>query len=159
MKVAKHAALTQRKILDSRLNSLKSFADLSRPRSGWLKAIRGALGMTSRQLGTRVGTTHQVIVRQEERETRGTMTLETLERTARAMGCRLVYAIIPESQYGSLEAIVDHRARVLARDLAKDVAHSMKIESQGVDIADTEAQIECLAQELKSKLDPRLWAK
>lgn len=159
MKVAKNAALTQRKILDSRLNGLKSLADLSRPRSGWLKAIRGALGITSRQLGTLVGVTHQVIVRQEERESKGSVTLESLDRTAHAMGCRLVYAIVPESQYGGLEAILDHRARALARKLAKDVVHSMKLESQGVDTADTETQTESLAQELKAKLDPRLWAK
>jgi len=39
MKVAKHAALTQRRILDSRLKGLKSLADLSRPRSGWLRLV------------------------------------------------------------------------------------------------------------------------
>lgn len=159
MRVAKSATSTQRKMLDSRLSQLESLIDVPPPRSGWLKAIRGALGMTSRQLGTRVGATHQVVTRLEERETKGTVTLESLDRTARAMGCRLVYAIVPEPQYGSLEGILDHRARALSRKLAKDIAHSMKLESQGVDTTDTEAQIESLAQELKAKLDARLWAK
>ncbi len=159
MRVARSTAATQRRMLDSRLIQLRSLAGFPPPRSGWIKAIRGALGITSRQLGVRVGTTHQVIVRQEERETKGAVTLDSLDRTARAMGCRLVYALVPEAQYGSLEGILDHRARSLARTLATAVAHSMRLESQGVDATDTEAQVESLAQELKAKLDPRLWAK
>src|SRR4051794_39688780 len=78
MKTAKKAVITQRQILESKVNSLKLLLDQPRPRSGWLKAIRGALGITTRQLGARLGTTHQVVVRQEERETKGTVTLESL---------------------------------------------------------------------------------
>lgn len=159
MKLARSAALTQRKLLDSRLKNLGSLVNLRPPRSGWLKAIRGALGITSRQLGSRVGVSHQVIVRLEDSESKGTVTIGSLDRTARAMGCRFIYAIVPESQYESLEAIIDDRARAVARDLAKDVTHSMKLECQSVDLNDTESQIENLAQELKAKLDHRLWAK
>lgn len=159
MKTSKKAAITQRQTLEARLTKLSPLADLPRPRSGWLKAIRGALGLTTRQLGARVGATHQVIVRQEEREVKGTVTLESLDRTARAMGCRLVYAIVPDTQQGSLEGILNERARTLARKLTKDIGHSMKLESQGVDASDTEVQIERLAQELKMNLDPRLWEK
>ncbi len=159
MKVAKKTTTLQRKTLEPKLNQLKLLLDITRPRSGWLKAIRGALGITTRQLGRRLGSTHQVILRQEEREITGAVTLESLDRAARAMGCRFVYALVPEPRYGSLEAILDERARSLARTLAKDVSHSMKLENQGVDIGNTEAQIERLAQDLKAKLDPRIWEK
>ncbi|MEO5970060.1 MAG: mobile mystery protein A [Bdellovibrionia bacterium] len=159
MKVAKKTTINQLKAMENKLKPLKQLGELPRPRSGWLKAIRGAMGMTTRQLGSRLGTTHQTIMRQEEREILGAVTLDSLDRAARAMKCRLVYAIVPESQYGSLEAILDERAHALARRLAKGVDHSMKLENQGVDRVETEDQIESLAQELKSKLDPRLWEK
>ncbi len=129
------------------------------PRSGWLKAIRTALGLTTRQLGARMGTTHQVPLRMERSETEGTITLDSLERAAQAMNCRLVYAIVPASEFGTLEAIVDARATELARTLASAVSHTMHLESQGVDAANTKVQIKRLAEDLKRTADRRLWEK
>lgn len=157
MKTPRKAVAVQRQALDRRLKALKLLEISQKPRSGWMKAIRGALGMTARQLGARLGTTHQVILRQEEREPKGAVTLESMDRAARAMDCRFVYAILPNDDYGSLEDIIDERAKVVARKLAKEVGHSMKLENQGVDTDSTANQIERLAHELKIKLDPRLW--
>lgn len=157
MKIAKAAANRQKQILEDKLKPLNLLASTLPPRSGWLKAIRGALGMTTRKLAARLKTDMSAVVRMEEREAKGAVTLESLDRAARAMGCRLVYAIVPDPRYGSLEAILDERAHALARKLAKDVSHSMKLESQEVESTNTEAQVERLAQDLKSKLDSRLW--
>ncbi len=104
-----------------------------------------------------MGTTHQVPLRLEDSETRGTVTLDSLDRAARAMNCRLVYAIVPAPELGSLEAIVEDRALALARSLASTVSHTMHLESQGVDAEDTEVQIKRLAEELMRTSDRRLW--
>ncbi len=159
MKTAKTTTTSQRRVVEEKLKQLKSLVNTTMPRSGWLKAVRGALGLTTRRLAALLKTDMAAVVRMEKREINGAVTLESLDRVARAMGCRLVYAIVPDIQYGSLESILDERARVLARKLAKDVSHSMRLENQGVDSSTTEAQIERLAQDLKTKLDPRLWEK
>ena len=44
-----------RKQLDKRLNILQNVDVLARPPRGWIKAIREALGMTTAQLGNRLG--------------------------------------------------------------------------------------------------------
>ena len=159
MKGSKSATVMQRRFIEESLDPIKALVTRPRPRSGWLKAIRGSLGLTSRRLAARLHTDMAAVLRMEAREVKGTVTLESLDRVAREMGCRLVYAIVPESKFGSLEAILNERARALARDLAKDVSFRMKLESQGVDSPKTDAQVERLAHKLKEDLDSRLWVK
>jgi hypothetical protein len=72
------------------------------------------------------------------------------------MGCRLVYAIVPEE---SLEKIVDQKAKAAAARLMKSVDHSMRLEKQGVNSSAAIQQLETLASELKARLDPSLWEK
>ena len=89
-----------------------------RPQSGWLRAIRDALGMTAAQLGARLGITPTSVFEMERREEDGTITLKTLEKAAEAIGCKLVYALVPDE---SLEATIHRRARKLAvRQLARE---------------------------------------
>ena len=105
-----------RRDLDRRLQSMGS-AEL-RPQSGWLRAIRDALGMTAAQLGARLGITPTSVFEMERREADGTITLKTLEKAAEALGCKLAYALVPDE---GLEATVQRRARKLAvRQLARE---------------------------------------
>ncbi len=157
MKTSKKAAHTQRKMMDVKIAPLSPLMQSPPPRSGWLKAIRGALGITTRQLAQRLGVTHQVVIRQEERETTGGASLEYMDRAARAMGCRFAYAILPAHPHESLESILDQQAMKLARRLAETVTHTMRLEDQGVTGDTTTQQIRELAQELKAKLDSRIW--
>ena len=46
---------TARRKLDKRLFSLSEDSDFTSPPRGWLKAIRESLGMTTSQLGKRLG--------------------------------------------------------------------------------------------------------
>jgi hypothetical protein len=112
------------------------------PPEGWLKAIRGALGIRSRQLAQIVGIDSSAIIRLEEREPDGKMQSHLCDR--------------PKHENESLEAIVDRRARYAARDLLQRVEHSMRLEEQGS--PDSKAEIEKLAQKMKAKIDPRIWA-
>ena len=159
MKLNKKALLNQRELIEERV---KTWANVSRdkvPPSGWIKAIRESLGMTARQLGDRMGVDHTGILRMEERESNGKITIEMIERAAHAMNCKVVYAIVPNAPHESLEEIIDEQAMKSARDLTTKIAHSMRLEKQGVDTNATDSQIKKLAQELKTNFDPLLWGK
>jgi hypothetical protein len=76
-----------------------------------------------------------------------------------AMNCRLIYAIVPNDQYSDLEAIIDERARDLAQQLVRTTEHSMRLEKQGADDNDLAKEVDSLKDELKSKMDSRIWGK
>jgi DNA-binding transcriptional regulator YiaG len=62
---------TQKLILDQidrKILQLKKIEDLSIPSSGWIYAIRQALGMSLRQLGNKMGITPQSVKEIEERK-------------------------------------------------------------------------------------------
>lgn len=124
-------------------------------REGWIKTIRTALGMSSRELARRMGKTNSEILAIEKREAQNKVTLETLEKAAEAMGCRLVYAILPAT--GNFDGMVTAQAEKAASRIIAQTKQSMQLEDQEVDDETTKNQIEDLAHELKQKLDPRIW--
>lgn len=144
--------------MDRKIQRWTGLRDDAVPRSGWIKAVRGALGLNTRQLAKRVGVDQSNITRLEEREPNGNVTLESLERLAKAMNCRLIYAVVPEHRFASLDAIVEARARHLAEQLVRRTEHSMRLEKQGSVDTNFELEIQELASQLKSKLDPRIWS-
>lgn len=155
MKTNKKAIGTQRRMMEKKVHPWLPLRAERPPPSGWLKAIRGSLGLSARQLASILGIDSAAIIRLEEREPEGKITLKVLDRAAKAMGCKVVYAIVPDGPYENLDMIVNQRARKVARDLIQKVEHSMRLENQGS--ASVNADIENLAQELKMKMDPRMW--
>lgn len=125
------------------------------PQVGWLKAIRGALGISSRQLAQIVGVDMSAVIRLEEREPSGKVTIEMLNRAANAMNCQLIYAIVPFEEHDSLESIVNDKSKKAAIDLLKKVEHSMRLEDQGT--PSSKSELDLLARSLKEKMDPRIW--
>src|SRR5690349_19037310 len=122
--------------LDKALAGWRSL-DGSRPRMGWLRAIREALGMTTRQMARRVGVTQNAVSIAERSEARNDISLATLQRYAAALECELVYALVPKR---SLEALLEERADRIARDQVSRVRHSMALEDQSTSrrVADRE---------------------
>jgi predicted DNA-binding mobile mystery protein A len=155
MRTNKKAIETQRRIMDKKLKNWLQIRIEKLPPSGWLKAIRGALGISSRQLAQIIGIDMSAVIRMEEREPEGKITLELLSRAAQAMDCKLVYAIVPQDHYDSLEAVVDKRSRNAAKALLQKVEHSMRLEDQGS--SESKTELEKLSQTLKENMDPRLW--
>src|SRR6266853_372325 len=96
MKTNRKNLLNQRQLVEKKIRQWTDLRGDCVPRSGWIKAVRGALGMNTRQLAKRVGVEQSNITRLEEREPSGNVSLERLARVAKAMNCRLVYAIVPE---------------------------------------------------------------
>jgi hypothetical protein len=68
---------------------------------------------------------------------------------------KLVYAIVPQDHYDSLEAVVDNRSKTVAKALLQKLEHSIRLEDQGS--SDSKAELEKLGQTLKEKMDPRIW--
>jgi predicted DNA-binding mobile mystery protein A len=115
--------------LDSRFAALRPLLKTQRPPKGWLRAVRDALGMTTKQLAQRLGVSQPRVVELEQSEANGTVTLNTLQRAAQALGCRLVYALVPEKP---LADTVRERAELLARQRQAAVEHTMRLEDQAV---------------------------
>ena len=109
------------------------------PATGWIRAIRDALGMSREQLGRRVSLRPQTIDDWEKAEASGAIQLKTLRRAAEALDCTLVYALVPRT---SLQDAVNARARRIAlRELGR-VAHTMTLEDQATDGSDSDEQID-----------------
>ena len=147
---------TARRQLDKRLSSLQNRELFVRPPRGWLKAIREALGMTTTQLAQRLGVVQSRVVAIEQGESKGSITLNSLEKAAQALDCRLVYALVPGQP---LEDMVKKRASLLAKNRLKSASHTMALEAQGVEAADENEQLKRLIRQLIEKPGSKLWEK
>jgi len=76
-----------------------------------------------------VGPSQPRIVELEKSEQSGTVTLNTLQRASEALGCRLVYVLVPERP---LAEVVTERAALIAECQSKAVEHTMRLEDQAV---------------------------
>ena len=142
--------------LDELLAPFRSAASVARPASGWIRAVREALGMSADQLAKRVGLRRTTIVTLGSSESRHAITLERLERLARAMGCRLVYGLVPENA-ASLDELLRQQALTQAGNQLSTVSHTMKLEAQGLPPERERRQLERLAEELLAGSRRKLW--
>ena len=89
----------------------------------------------------------------EASERAGTITLASLRRAAAALDADFVYAIVPRK---SLRQTISIRARELAHQRIAPVAHSMRLEAQGLSERELQDQVDELARDLERR--PReLW--
>lgn len=110
--------------------------------------------MTTAQLGKRIGVSQSRAFDIEKAELSGRITLDSLERAAHALDCRLVYALVPRQ---SLESKVEERAIHLARQRLQATSHSMALEAQRADPNNEEFQVRELARRLLEKRGSALW--
>jgi predicted DNA-binding mobile mystery protein A len=144
-----------RRQLDKRLDALRDVKmSAQRPPRGWIKAIREALGMTTRQLAVRIGVGQSRAVDIEKGEVAGSITLDSLQRAAHALDCELVYAIVPGS---TLESMVEERAQELAKSRVKAARHTMTLEDQRLDEDDEREQVLALTRKLAEQSGSALW--
>jgi predicted DNA-binding mobile mystery protein A len=148
MKKAKLAAQS-RSNLDQRFKELRPVERYASPVRGWIKAVREAIGMTTKQLAKRLGVKQPSVVAMEQSEVKGTIELATLRRVAEALDCSLVYALVPNKP---LEAIVRDRARVFLRRRRGPIEHSMLLEDQKVNMTDSEARLDEIVRETNPRL-------
>jgi len=115
--------------LDRRFTALRRLSENPRPPKGWLRAVRDALGMTTAQFARRLGVSQPRIIELEKSEVSGSVTLHTLQRAAEALGCRFVYALVPEQP---LAETVRERAEQVAQRQLTAIEHTMRLEDQSV---------------------------
>ena len=143
-----------RKHLERRLAPLRQQPDFIRPPRGWIRAVREALGMTTRQLAQRIGKGQSAVIAMEKSEARDTVSLVILRQAAEALDCTLVYALVPNRP---IEDTLRARASELASQRLARANHTMALENQGLDRAAREAEQERLIEELLRGSIARLW--
>ncbi|MBB6557462.1 putative DNA-binding mobile mystery protein A [Acidovorax soli] len=84
--------------IDRQLHEVGSLGAIKTPRSGWVKTLRLAMGMSSLALGERVAMSPQGVRKLERAEADGTIALRTLARLAEGLDCEVRYVLIPRTR-------------------------------------------------------------
>jgi predicted DNA-binding mobile mystery protein A len=81
-------------------------------------------------MAKRLGRAPSVAAHLEKSEAEYRITLGSLREAADALGCQLVYVLVPKS--GSIQDLAEERARSKAAENVRAVEHSMALEDQAV---------------------------
>jgi len=92
------------------------------PKTGWVREIRDALGISQSQLAARAGISRATVQQMERAEGRRRITLASLDRLAQAMGCQVAFAIVPKG--GTLQDVRARQALARAELLIKEKLES-----------------------------------
>jgi transcriptional regulator with XRE-family HTH domain len=84
-----------RKRLDKEMLHYRLAGREKDPTNGLLKAVREALRIPLKEIQERMGVGRSAVFDLEEREGTGSIMLRSLERMAEAMGCKVVYGVVP----------------------------------------------------------------
>jgi predicted DNA-binding mobile mystery protein A len=103
--------------LDRTLECFRTAQKLPRPRQGWIRAVREALGVSAGELGRLLGVSRQLPLQFEKAEADDSITLKSLRSVAGALGCDLVYALVPRAV--SMRDLVENPPAVAAGKLGK----------------------------------------
>ncbi len=141
--------------LDRKIQAIAGLQSITPPPFGWIKAIRTALGMSLQQLGNKLSVTKQSVKEIEEREKEGAITLKTLRETAKALDMELVYGFVPKD--GSLEKLINRKARELAKQIVLRTSNSMKLEDQENSAVRIEKAIDERTELIKYEMPKSLW--
>ncbi len=157
MKTNKEKLEIQRRAIEKKIQPWLKLRAHKIPIKGWLRAIRESLGLNARQLAKRCKVHNSTILEIEKREIIGTVHIKTLEKIAKAMNCKLVYALVPKDGYNRLENIIDERAKFIAERIVRKTAQTMLLEDQVISPMDMKKHVLQLADKLKRDMSPLLW--
>ena len=141
--------------LNSKMLVVASIKKFTPPPTGWIKAVRTALGMSLQQLGNKMSITKQSLTDIECREKDGSITLKTLRDAAIALDMELVYGFVPKD--GSLDALIDRKAKEMATQIVLRTSNTMKLEDQGNSSKRIQKAIEERAASIKNEMPKILW--
>jgi predicted DNA-binding mobile mystery protein A len=131
------------------------FAGLQTPREGWLRTVRKALGMSGAQLAHRMGVTRARVAQAENAERSGGATLKSMQAAAQAMGCRFVYAVVPDRR---IEDVIMAQARKKAMVLVGTASTHMALEDQTLPEDKIAQEVERLTREIAQEMPRDFWS-
>jgi len=141
--------------LDRKLQSFKVIEHIQLPEKGWINTIRISLNMTLEQLGNKLNITRQGMKKIEEREASGAITIKILKEVGKELDLKFVYGFVPN--HGTIEDMVDKRARQLAKTIVLRTNQNMKLENQGNSDEQIIKAINELSSEIKREMSRSLW--
>lgn len=141
--------------LDKRMQTLLPLHELEVPKEGWIALIRKTLNMSLRQLGQRLSVTPQGMKKIESNEADGGITLNALREAGDALNMKLIYGFIPKE--GSVEKMIENRAKDLARKIVMRTSTTMKLEDQENSSQRINEAIADMAEEFKRGMPKSLW--
>jgi transcriptional regulator with XRE-family HTH domain len=103
----KERRLARRK-LDDEMRPFRRAARAKNPTNALLRAVRQALRVPVKEIAEKMGVNRSVLFELEASEERKTITLQSMARVARAMGCKVVYGVVPEDGK-TLEELAEER--------------------------------------------------
>jgi predicted DNA-binding mobile mystery protein A len=141
--------------LNSKMLVVAAIKQITPPPTGWIKAVRTALGITLQQLGNKISITKQSLQDIERREREGSVTIKTLKDVANALDMELVYGFVPRD--GSLDALIDRKAKELATQIVLRTSKTMQLEEQQNSPQRLQKAIEERAAAIKNEMPKILW--
>jgi len=107
----KMQAVAQRE-LDRELRPFLTARRVYRPLGGWLRTVRKALGVSATAMAKDLRVSPSAIFQMERAEWKDKISLRGLEKAARAMSCKVVYAVVPYQ--GNFESQATENVKRLA---------------------------------------------
>jgi predicted DNA-binding mobile mystery protein A len=141
--------------LNNKLLALTPLSKVALPPTGWIRAIRSAIGMSMQQLGNKLNISKQAVMNMEKREKEGSITIKSLREIAQVMDLELVYGFVPID--GSLDALIERRAMELATQIVKRTATTMELENQANSKERIENAIRERAIAIQNEMPKILW--
>ena len=139
----------------SKIDQLIDIKQIIRPKEGWIRTLRKALGMSSPQLAMRLEVSKSQASQIERMEIEDRITLKQLRRVANELDCDLVYALVPRRPVVSM---IRDRARLQAEKLVSKTNVQMKLEAQQLSDDKLQEQIKFETERLVREMPRDLWA-
>src|ERR1700691_3486495 len=84
-----------RRILDEEMRPYRQAGKVKDPTNGLLRAVRQALGVPVEEIARKMKVSQSLVFDLEAREMRGKILLSSMAGMCDAMGCKMVYGIVP----------------------------------------------------------------
>lgn len=155
MTIKKVAASQYQAIIDRALAKLRP--GVSIPKEGWITTMRKSLNMSADQLAKRLGVTRAQVYQTEKAEQRGGVTLKKMDQVAKAMGVQFVWAIVPYSNYNSVDDMIRERAVSKALEILKRTSAQMAMEDQSLSLEQQDFELGRLVDDIVDDLPKDFW--
>lgn len=116
--------------------------------------MRKAIGMSGPQLAKRIGVTKAAIYQAEKKELEGAISIKQLQKLAKSMDSKLVYAIVPNKP---VNEIVLNQAQMKASAIVQQASIHMALEKQSLATSHNQEEVSLIAKELATEMPRDLW--